>query len=568
MTTFLQQPPALGDSWAGDRALREVTRFFLGEEAFSEGEPQLAEMGRVAADAGTLKLAYRAEREPPVHTPYATWGDRIDEIKVSDAYLALGRIGIETGVTGLPYEDTPFGDKARVVWAALVNLWGPSSALYSCPVAMTDGAARTLLLHGDLDDIAVVGRLTSRDFDSAWTSGQWMTETAGGSDVGRTGTTARRDEDGRWLLTGTKWFTSATTSEMALTLARPEGNPEGSRGLAMFRIHRFLDDGTRNRIVVRRLKDKLGTRALPTAELELDDALAYPVGDPYGGGGVRRISTMLNITRIHNSLGATGAMARGLAWARAYARVREVFGKPLWTMPAHLATLTDIAVDYAASLALMMRCSELMGRVEHGSATEDEAALLRGLTPLTKLATGRWSIAAVTEVMEAIGGVGYCEDSGVPALVRNTHVIPIWEGTTNVLALDFLRAAVRQGAFEAVVEDARRTIGSLSESAELVVAVAEVTAALSQLELLVSSIENDPEAAQAAARSIAMGLATTYACARLCEQGAWAARRGDHRTAVAAVRLAQRGLLHPVPPGDLSLAMDLDADAGATESID
>jgi acyl-CoA dehydrogenase len=556
MAGFLQEPPRLPDSWESDRALREATRFHLEEASFAAAEPDLAAMGKRAVAQETLDLSRRAELEPPVLTSYATWGQRIDDIKVSDAYLELGRVGVEAGVTSLPYEDTAYGAGARVVWGALLALWGPSSALYSCPVAMTDGAARTLLLHGDLDDIAVVGRLTSRDHTQAWTSGQWMTETAGGSDVGRTGTVAHRDGDGRWRLTGTKWFTSATTSEMALTLARPEGAPEGSKGLTLFRIHRALDDGTRNNIVVRRLKDKLGTRALPTAELELEGALAFPIGDPYDGGGVRRIATMLNITRIHNSWGATAAIGRGLAWARAYARVREVFGRPLHTMSAHRATLADMAVDYAASLALTMRCCELMGRVEHGTASEAEAGLLRGLTPLTKLSTGRWSIAAVTEAMEAVGGVGYCEDSTLPALVRNTHVIPIWEGTTNVLALDFLRASARSGALETLIEDALSTVDPLKDDPHVGAAASACSNALSELSRRARSLLDGAGDAEAAARSLAMGLAASYACARLCAQGKWAAERGDLRTAATATRMAERGLVPALPPRHLELGMD------------
>jgi acyl-CoA dehydrogenase len=549
MSRFLQVPPALPDAWSGDRALRESVAFHLGDDGFQSAEHELSEMGVAATSAETLALATKAENEPPRLIPYGPWGERIDRIVVSDAYVELGRMGVRAGVTALPYEDSSYSERARIVWAALLHMWGPSSALYSCPVAMTDGAARTLLLHGDLDDIAVVGRLTTRDPEVAWTSGQWMTETAGGSDVSRTGTVARRDQTGKWRLYGTKWFTSATTSEMALTLARPEG----ASGLALFRIHRHLDDGSPNAIVVRRLKDKLGTRSLPTAELELEGATAHAVGDPLDGGGVRRIATMLNITRIHNSLAATGAIARGLAWARAYARVREAFGELLANLPAHQATLADMAVDHAASLALTMRCCELMGKVEHGSASDDESALLRGLTPLTKLSTGRWSIAAVTEAMEAIGGVGYCEDSTIPALVRNTHVIPIWEGTTNVLALDFLRASARADALTALFADARDALGAATHPA---VAEAKQIAGNALDELAGRVRLDDAVGAASQARSLALGVAATYACARLCLQGSWAAARGDTRTAATALRLAQRGLLQAPAPDRLELAMD------------
>lgn len=552
MEPFLQAPPRLPDAWSSDRLLRESLRFYLGDDAFANAEDELAALGRRATDRDVLALAARAEREPPVHVPYSTWGERIDEIRVSDAYYELGRIGVEAGVTALPYEDSPYGERARIVWAALLSMWGPSSALYSCPVAMTDAAARTLLEHGDCADAAVAGRLTSRNFDEAWTSGQWMTETAGGSDVSRTGTIARRDETGEWRLYGTKWFTSATTSEMALTLARPE---EGA-GLALFRIDQRLEDGTGNAIVVRRLKDKLGTRALPTAELELQGAVAHPVGDVYDGKGVRRISTMLNITRIHNAVGAVGALGRGLAWARAYATVREVFGTPLHLLPAHRATLADLAADRAAALALVLRACELTGKAEHDTATDAESKVLRALTPITKAATARWAIAGVTEAMEAVGGVGYCEDSTIPALVRNTHVMPIWEGTTNVLSLDLLRAEARSGAFTALLADAQQSLDRVSGEPAVAEAAAAVRSAADDLTARAEKTADDAEMAQAAARSLALGAATTYACARLCLQGAWAAQRGDTRTAAAASRLAARGLVPPEPPVDLGLAFD------------
>jgi alkylation response protein AidB-like acyl-CoA dehydrogenase len=553
---FLQFAPSLPDAWASDRALREALEFHLGSDAFARAEPELAEMGRVATDPATLAFAVRAESEPPRLVHYDAWGKRIDEIVVSDAYTELGRVGVEAGITALPYEDTPYRDGARLVWAGLLALWGPSSALYSCPVAMTDGAARTLLIHGDENDRDIVGRLTTRDPSAAWTSGQWMTETAGGSDVGRTGTIARRAEDGSWRLTGTKWFTSSTTSEMALTLARPAGAPEGSRGLALFRIHRHLDDGTRNSILVRRLKDKLGTRALTTAELELQDAIASPVGDVADGGGVRRIATMLNITRIHNALGGTAAIGRGLAWARAFASVREAFGQPLHLLPAHVATLSDMAVDYAASLALTLRCCELMGRVEHDTAGESEQLLLRVLTPITKLASGRWSIAAVTEAMEAIGGVGYCEDSTIPTLVRNTHVIPIWEGTTNVMALDFMRAVSRGSGLETLLEDAHEDLEHAAAHSSLSPTIGLVAGALDEIATRAEKATADAEEAQYHARALALSVARTYACARLCAQGAWAAGRGDLRTASTAARLAHRGLLEPEGSRESDLAMD------------
>ena len=341
---------------------------------------------------------------------------------------------------------------------------------------------------------------------------------------------------------------------MALTLARPEGAPDGSRGLALFRVHRRLDNGAPNRIIVRRLKDKLGTRSLPTAELELDGSLAFPVGDVMDGGGLRRISTMLNLTRLHNSIAASAAIARGLGWARAYAGVREVFGRKLEQHPAHRVTLGDIATDQAAALALVLRCAELIGKAEHGTASEHELAVVRGLTPVTKLATARWAVADTAEAMEALGGVGYCEDSGLPALVRNAHVLPIWEGTTNVLALDLLRAALRSDALNALLNDATEIVSQVASVTVVERAANEVLAAIGALKQRIESSVSDDVTAQAAARSIALSVANVYACSLLCAQGAWAAARGNEQTARFAHRFAERGLLAPPPPSNLDLA--------------
>ena len=556
MDSFLQAPPTLPDAWRSDRILRDALRWHLGDDLFSRVEDEFAEMGAWATCRPTLELAARAEREPPQFVPYGPWGHRVDEVRVSDAYLKLGRKGVTAGITALPYESS-FGENARLIWAGLLALWGQSSALYSCPVAMTDGAARTLYAQGSADDMMVVGRLTTRDFDRAWTSGQWMTETAGGSDLSQTATSARRDDDGMWRLYGTKWFTSAVNADIALALARPEGAVKKSSTLALFRVHfNHADEGRRNSIRIRRLKDKLGTRALPTAELELDGAIAHPIGDPQEGGGIRRMTTMLNITRIHNALGSAGALGRGLAWARAYASVRQVAGRPLSEYDIHKAVLADIAVDYAAALELSFRCAELLGKAEHGTITDDEAALFRGLVPITKLATAKWAIAGVTEAMEAVGGVGYCEDSMIPALVRNTHVLPIWEGTTNVLALDFLRSVSSADGLRAVIKDAMRAVEETDGPLEAAAVTAEIRRALELLAEKDQQLASRPESGVLFARTLALGVANTYACARLCSQGAWAASRGDMRGLSIAGRMVQRGLLPPGPATALELAMD------------
>jgi len=554
--SFFQSPPALPDTWAADAPLAEHLERVLPADVLAEVRPQLADLGARAVTT-LAELAAQAEREPPEHVPYDAWGRRIDEIRTSAAWDALHVEQVRIGLAAVPYDTdrTGFDEHARVVQHALHHLYGPSSATYTCPVAMTDAAARVLLDHAppQLRD-RVVPRLTSRDPETAWTSGQWMTEREGGSDVGRTATVARRAPDGTWALHGTKWFTSATTADCALALARPDGAGEGSRGLALFLVERIDPRDGRSQvgdtIRINRLKDKLGTKSMPTAELTLDGAFATPVGDPEHG--VRKISGMLNITRFHNAMAAAAGMRRGAELAVAYSRVREVFGRPLAEQPLHVETLATITVDAEAAFALTLRLAQLIGAAEHGRATDTEQLVLRGLTPVAKLLTGKDAVAVSSEALEAFGGAGYIEDTGLPQLLRNAQVLPIWEGTTNVLSLDLLRAAVRNDVLPAMFEDITRALSdadvvALADTVRLVAGEGDRLAAAAG-----AWAGADVAVVEAGMRDFALRLGRAYAAALLCEHASYRlAKHDDDRAAVVARRYAQRWLAdlsHRRPP--------------------
>ncbi|MGE5345624.1 MAG: acyl-CoA dehydrogenase family protein, partial [Acidithiobacillales bacterium] len=332
---FFQDPPALGDLLEGDVVLRAYLANHLPAEVLREIGPSLRDMAALAA--GPLhELLRQDEASVPVLTSWDPWGRRIDRIELTRLWKETLRISAETGLVALPYE-RKHGPFSRVHQFALVYLFEPSSGVTSCPLAMTDGAAKTLLLSGNAALAArALPRLTARDAARAWTSGQWMTERIGGSDVARSETVARPDGDA-WRLHGTKFFTSATTSEMALTLARPDGNPPGGKGLALFYLETRDEAGLANGLVIHRLKDKLGTRMLPTAELDLVATRAFPVKGL--SDGVKNITTMLNTTRTWNAVAAVSGMRRALDLARDYAAKRVAFGAPLSEKPLHLETL-------------------------------------------------------------------------------------------------------------------------------------------------------------------------------------------------------------------------------------
>jgi len=434
---FQQTPPKLGNQYEDDRVLRSYLTRVLPPEMLREIEGSLSEMGRLAGgELYELQLADRLNE--PRLIQWDAWGNRIDKIELTPLWRVAERIAAEHGVVATAYEQK-HGSLSRVHQCALAYLFTPSTDIYSCPLAMTDGAARTLLGSGNqaLIDRAV-SHLITRDPDQFWTAGQWMTELTGGSDVGLSETVARQDGDGGYRLYGRKWFTSAINSQIALTLARPEGNPPGGRGLALFYVETRDEDGHPRNVEVNRLKDKLGTRKVPTAELTLNGTPAQLVQGTTEG--VRNIAPLLNITRLWNGISAVSLMRRGVALASDYARKRVAFGAPLSEKPLHLDTLAGLEAETEAAFHLAFYVAELTGRSETGEISEDDAALLRLLTPIMKLTTGKQAVAVASEVLESFGGAGYVEDTGLPVLLRDSQVLPIWEGTTNVLALDTLRA--------------------------------------------------------------------------------------------------------------------------------
>jgi acyl-CoA dehydrogenase len=460
MTPFVQPAPRLANAYASDPVLPALLRRKLGPELHAAIEPELLEMGELAA--GPLYEFQRADRgNEPVLTQWDAWGTRVDRIELSPLWREAERLAARYGLVAIPYERRE-GPWSRLRQFALVHLFHPVTDVYTCPLAMTDGAARTLLTSGNAALIEhAVPRLTSRDPAAFWTSGQWMTESTGGSDVGRAETVARLDAAGRWRLYGKKWFTSAATSQMALTLARPEGNGPGGSGLAMFYVECRDEHGRLDGIRVERLKDKLGTRKVPTAELTLDGTPAVLV--TARTGGTRAIEPMLRITRTWNSVAAVSFMRHGLALAEDYARRRVAFGATLADQPLHRETLADLQAETAGATLLTFLLVELLGHDEAGALGDGDAALLRLLFPVVKATTGRQAVQVVSETIESFGGAGYVEDTGLPVLLRDAQVLPIWEGTTNVLSLDALLRADVTGALpvlRARVQRIRETCGS------------------------------------------------------------------------------------------------------------
>jgi len=525
---FVQADPELTNTHAGDRMLRAYLDGALPASMRAAIEPDLEALGAHAADA--WRIARTRVPVEPVLTQWDAWGERIDRIEITPAWRDGAALTARFGFVAAGH-DPRFGELARVDQFARVYLYHVASEFYTCPLAMSDGAATALKTSGNrVISARALPHLLARDASQLWLSGQWMTETAGGSDVGNTQTIARRGNDGRWRLSGRKWFTSAVIGEMALTLARPDGAGEGADALALFYVETRDAEGRWNGIRIDRLKNKLGTRELPTAEIHLESTIAEPVGEL--AHGVRLIAPVLNVTRTWNAICALATMRRCLVLATDYARRRHAFGRPLIEQPLHASTLASLHAEFAAAFELGFHVVELLGRIETGVASDDERALLRLLTPLAKLWTGKLAVRIASEACEAFGGAGYIENTGMPLLLRDAQVYPIWEGTTNVLALDALRVLGKSGvdpfrnAIEAMLADAPAHAGAID-------------AAVAAAARWFHEYAGEREILEAGARGFALTLARAYAAALLARR---VARTNDALARAALVRFLDHGL--------------------------
>lgn len=543
MSEFFQEGPVLENQYLADRLLKSYLKKSLPENMLSEIEPDLINLGsRVITDI--KEMADDVLANEPELIQYNPWGKRIDEIKVSKGWKDLEKVSAEEGLIAIGYE-RKYEEYSRIYQFAKLYLFHPSSAIFTCPLAMTDGATKLIEVYGDeFLKNKPYKHLTSRVYGDFWTSGQWMTEKEGGSDVSRTSTIARF-ENGNYRLYGTKWFTSATTSQMAMTLARiqdEKGNMiPGGKGLSCFYLELRDENGNLNNISINRLKDKLGTKGLPTAELSLNGTTAKLVGD--AGNGVKKIASLFNITRIYNSVSALGYMRRSIALLRDYSHKREAFGKKIINHKLHIESLANMECEFQFAFQVVFYTVALLGKEETGKASESDIALLRMLTPLIKLYTAKQGINIASEMLEGFGGAGYVEDTGLPVILRDSQVLSIWEGTTNILSLDTLRAIEKENSFEPFINNIVHRLEGITDF-DLQDEKNKVLKAVDEIKnYFMSEIGNNGKFMETGARNFAFSLIKTFGASLMLEHAQWAIKNENEKIYLyTAKRLISRGL--------------------------
>ncbi|KAL4251826.1 acyl-CoA dehydrogenase family protein [Abortiporus biennis] len=474
---FKITPFTEGNPYTTDPVLPSLIKRLLPGDARKEVDEDLERFGEVVLTS--LKQASARAEEPKV-VQYNQWGQRVDDLQTSEGWRALKSIMQEEGAVAIPFE-RKYGELSRVYGFMKELLSVGDSQVVFCPLSMTDGCARVLELIGTPAlKRDIIPRLISRDPSVAFTAGQWMTERPGGSDVSQTETVATPIPGATspygpvYSINGFKWFSSATDSDVSVALARTGDPSLGSRSLSLFLIplrrpllrspgHPVPSPLTNN-IRIHRLKNKVGTKIVPTAELSLDGAEAYLLGPL--NQGVKLITPVLNITRVHSAVASVGSIRRCLAIASSYSKVRAIAGgkQLLQDNALHMAVLAKVSLLYRALAHMVFGAVLLLGKVECGVASEEEELRLRFLTPAVKAFGAQNASVALEECMASLGGQGYMEENGFGTIIKDALVEKIWEGTVNVLSMDTVRATAKPGVVQAFVNWTNFILNSVSDT--------------------------------------------------------------------------------------------------------
>ncbi|MCB9703585.1 MAG: acyl-CoA dehydrogenase family protein [Myxococcales bacterium] len=424
-------------------------RRWLGEDRYPVLRGHLYRLGRHGALASPLSAL--ADRHPPTLRTHDDRGERAERVEYHPAYRRLEELSYGAEIVSLKYDRSflaEYRDVRHLVGFGGGYYFAQSESGLFCPICMTDGVGWVLERHAPEEPIAreTLTHLASRDLGMLWQGAMFLTERVGGSDVGANSVEAHRDGD-RWVLRGHKWFCSNVDAAAILVLARMPGGTPGTRGLGLFLLLREVPAGNGGKIRIERLKDKFGTRSMATGEVILEDAEATLIAG--AGEGFKAMAEMINLSRTYNAVASLALIRRAVLEALAYGAERRAFGERLWDLPLWRATVADLVAEHLASQVGVFTMIRALDRAEGGDPRA--AGLVRALTPIAKAATAKQAVWCVSEAMEAIGANAFVEWSPLPRLLRDAQVLPIWEGTTNILTLDLLRAIGRERAHEALI---------------------------------------------------------------------------------------------------------------------
>ncbi|MFO1080955.1 MAG: acyl-CoA dehydrogenase family protein [Reyranellaceae bacterium] len=554
-------PDAHGQNFfAIDRQFQDLLSLYLSPAELAAARPHFERLGALAGNR-LDDLAMVADKHPPVLQPRDRFGRDEDWIDYHPSYREMEKIAFDE-----------FGMHAMSHRAGVLGLAAPASPLFKyaitylfvqaefglmCPVSVSDTSNFVIKRFGSEPlKRLLLDRLLSQDPAVMLKGTQFMTEKAGGSDVGALETEAvpvgpgdpeyRADGIERWRLHGQKWFCSHADADVAVLLARPRSAPAGTRGLGMFAMPRRLEDGRRNAYRIVRLKDKLGTRSMASGEIVMDGAIAYLVGD--ARNGFKQMMEQVNLSRLSHGVRAAAMMRRCLNEALMAARHRRAFGRPTAEFPLLRRQLMKIMLPTEQALSMYAFSADAMGRANDGDAAA--ADLLRILTPVYKFRACRDNIPVASHTLEVRGGVGYIEEWVTARLVRDAQIGTLWEGTSNINALDVVQRAVGKvgghRTLTAALKDRYEPSSALPGQSKGLLG-----AALERVERFVEAVAADPRH-EKRCRVAAGALYHAATAALLAWEGATLGARGGDARRLLLSRLVIEHRLNPQDP--LSLA--------------
>ena len=527
--------------WELDPTLRFEARRVYPDDEFEWAEDVLSGYGealghRMADNADRIDEAGHELRS------FDKYGERRNEVVYHPLIEEQERITYEEfGLThdafhAPPGRDEPVGLVHTLTMQALLSYVDSG---FCCPVSMTTGAAIVLDKFDDGTLAEYFEGLTARTLDDHIEGAMFLTERQGGSDVGANETRAERTgEDGVYELHGEKWFCSNIDAQGALALARTPDAPDGIDGLSLFLVPRVKPDGEINDAHFRRLKDKLGTIAVPTGEIEFRGAEAYLVGEEERG--FKYMAEMMNFERLTNATGSVGVMGRALLEAKIRASSREAFGSTIDQYPLMRRDLVDMSVDYEAAAVFSFEAARLFDERERVGDDSDAYRLMRLLIPVAKYKTARMAVDTASYAMEVLGGNGYVREHVTHRLLRDAQVLPIWEGPSNVLSLDVLRAFDRERAHEALLPYLREKLDAIEHPALGGIA-ATTEARFEELQAALGTLATeDGDYAQYHAKRLADLVFDVVTAALLLEEAQWSIDEADDgRKALVAMRFVE-----------------------------
>ncbi|MCU0446940.1 MAG: acyl-CoA dehydrogenase family protein [Microscillaceae bacterium] len=428
--------------WESDAILRHFLQKNISAEAYTYMLDKWQKLGKAAAGRMN-ELSQLADKKTPELVKRNYWGETLNEIQFHPAYWELIKIAVESEMFRVKWKPSlrqKFQKELHRLGFASDFLYSMAEGGVPCPLCMTDGVARLIDRYGEADDQQrLLAHIFTDQAQDLFTGAMFLTEKAGGSDVGANLVSASPIEGKYYLLNGEKWFCSNANANIIFALARTNPEIKGTKGLSIFLIEKQKPDGTKNPIEIVRLKDKLGVRSMASAECILTDTWGKLVGEE--GEGFKIMTDMINLSRLYNAVGSVSGMRRALVEAYQFLASRPSFGKTALEHALVREKLTELSAIYHANFYLVWEAITLLDRADNGDDTAEH--LLRLLTPMVKKYAAEAGVYVIRESMELMGGLGYIEDGIMPKLMRDTMVLPIWEGAGNIMILDMLRATFK-----------------------------------------------------------------------------------------------------------------------------